>query len=73
MKIGLQDIDWKYVGATLARGDDNDQAAFLKAFVEECASWGTHHQVEMQLAAVNHLLTDNEKDVLAMLSYIGKT
>ena len=40
MKIGLQDIKWEYIGAKLANADDIEQAAFLKAFVKECLSWG---------------------------------
>ena len=70
MKLGLRkDIDWQYIGAMLARADDNDQAECLKAFVKECLSWGTHHQVEQQLAYINLKLTKEEREVLEMLSY----
>ena len=72
MKFGLKDMDWEYVGALLANGDDDDQAKFLKAFIKECNSWGTHYQVEMQLAMVNHLLTPEERETLSMLSYEDK-
>ena len=70
MKKGLMtEIDWAYIGASLAQEGDDNQAKFLKAFVKECKSWGTNYQVELQLAGVNHLLTDEEKETLSMLSY----
>ena len=65
----LKDIDWKLMGALLANKGDVEQADFLKAFIKECLSWGTRHQVEMQLASVNHKLTSDERELLAMLSY----
>jgi len=68
MRLGLRkDIDWQYVGALLARADNNDQAAFLKAFVKECRTWGTSLQVEQQLAAVNLKLTPEERETLKMI------
>jgi len=70
MRYGLmKDIDWSYVGARLANEGDKEQSEFLKAFIKECNSWGTHFQVQTQLAHVNHLLTDDEKETLSMLSY----
>jgi len=69
MKFGLQEIKWGYVGAKLAREDDNSQVEFFKAFVKECKSWGTDYQVGVQLAFVNDKLTPEEREVLAMLSY----
>ena len=69
MKFGLKDMDWEYAGALLAHEDDNNQAKFLKSFIKECNSWGTHYQVEMQLAHINHLLTPEERETLSMLSY----
>ena len=69
MRIGLQDTNWKYIGARLAQSDDNEQAAFLKAFVKECLTWGTHYQIGVQLAGVKHLLTADEKEILGQLSY----
>lgn len=35
MKIGLQDVDWGYVGAMLSRESDENQVRFFKAFVKE--------------------------------------
>jgi hypothetical protein len=70
MKLGLRkDIDWQYVGAMLARADDNEQAECLKAFVAECKTWGTSYQVEGQLASVNLKLTKEERETLEILSY----
>ena len=70
MKMGIRkDVDFEYVGALLAQADDDQQVQFLKSFVKECKSWGTRHQVEMQLAGVNALLTDDEKETLAMIGY----
>ena len=69
MKYGLIEIDWGYVASQLSHEGDNTQATFFKAFVAECGTWGTQFQVEKQLASVNHLLADEEKDVLGMLSY----
>ena len=70
MKLGLRkDIDWQYVGAMLARADDNEQVECLKAFVKECNTWGTKFQVECQLAAVNLRLTPEERETLKMIGY----
>lgn len=70
---GLAELDWKLAGAQLANCGDREQAEFLKSFVKECLSWGTRCQVEVQLAHVNHLLTDEEKSVLSMISYIDRS
>ena len=71
MRMGIRkDVDWEYLGALLAQTGDDDQAAFLKSFVNECNSWGTRHQVEMQLACVNRLLTLDEKNTLSMIGFI---
>jgi len=73
MKQGIiTEIDWSYIGAMLARSDDEEQTKFFKAFVKECQSWGTHYQVEFQLAGVNQNLTKEERDVLSMLGYERK-
>ena len=71
MRKGIvKEIDWEYLGALMARSDAGDQSLFLKAFIKECRSWGTHYQVEMQLAAINQLLTKEEREALAMITYI---
>ena len=68
MKLGLRkDVDWTYVGAMLARADDDDQAELFKAFVKECLTWVTHHQVESQLAGVNLKLSAVERETLSMI------
>jgi len=70
MKLGiLKEIDWTYAGALLANEDENAQAAFFKGFVKECLSWETGCQVDAQLAAVSHCLTNEEKEVLEQIVY----
>ena len=61
-------IDWKLAGAMLANADDNDQAEFFKTFVNECLSWGTFHQAQIQLANVNQKLDERDRRLLSMLS-----
>ena len=73
MRIGLQNADWEYIGAKLAQEDDAEQAKFFKAFLKECKSWGTNHQIEMQLCMINDKLTKEEKETLSMLTYIRET
>lgn len=71
MRLGLEDHDWKLIGSKLAHADDKEQTDFFRAFVKECKTWGTHYQVELQLAGVNRQLSDEEKDVLSMLGFNG--
>jgi len=68
MKLG-QEVDWQEVGAALAHADDGEQAECLKAFIKECKTWGTHYAIEQQLASVNFKLTQEEREILAMLGY----
>ena len=70
MRLGMmKEVDFEFAGATLAQADSEQQIAFFRTFVKECKSWGTHFQVETQLAVVNLELTREEKEVLAMLGY----
>ena len=70
MRFGIRkEIDWEYVGALCANEDDHNQAAFFKGMVAEISKWDTRWQGEQQLAHVNHLLSDEEKDLLSMISY----
>jgi hypothetical protein len=62
-------VDWRYIGATLAEVDGDNQIEFFKAFVKECKSWGTNLQVEMQLSYINRALTTEERKVLSMISF----
>jgi hypothetical protein len=61
--------DWKFLGAVLANDDESVQADFFKAFIKEINTWGTRMQREMQLIWVNKRLTDEEKELLACLSF----
>lgn len=70
MKKGIRtSVDWALIGAELAQESDVEQVEFIKAFIKECNSWGTRHQVELQFAFINEKLTDEEKEALSMLSY----
>ena len=70
MRQGIRtEIDWKLVGAELAQADDEQQAACFTAFCKECRSFGTHFQAESQLAFVNQKLSEENKELLKMLSY----
>ena len=69
MRFGLKDMDWEYVGSLFAHKDAKNQAKFFKAFLKECKTWGTHWQIEMQLAYINKLLTPEEREDLSMISY----
>ncbi len=70
MRYGIkQPFDWSLAGAELARQDDETQAQFFKSFLKECNTWGTHHQVEIQLSFINGKLTKEEREQLGMLSF----
>jgi hypothetical protein len=69
MVKGLINDNWGYVAACLANTDDENQIKFFKAFIEECKSWGTHFQIQQQLASINQKLDKEEKELLSMLSY----
>ncbi|MCK5602970.1 hypothetical protein KAR91_13895 [Candidatus Pacearchaeota archaeon] len=72
MQRGKDDpFTWEYLGALLAERSDEEQTKFIKSFLKECRSWGTRQEIEMQLAFINSKLTDDEKDLLGMLSYRG--
>lgn len=68
-RMGLALIDWKHVGATLARETSDEQIDFFRAFLRECGTWGTRLQVETQFAYISAALTPDERDALAMLAY----
>jgi hypothetical protein len=70
MRLGMRkEIDWAYIGAMMANADSNEQVEFFRAFVKECGKWGTHFQVESQLACINMNLSKEEREVLRMLGY----
>lgn len=69
MRIGVQELDWGYLGALLANQGDDAQVEFLKAFVKECRGWGTRHQVEQQMCYINLKLTSEEREVLSAITY----
>lgn len=71
MKRGIDTgIDWAFIGASLANGEAEEQAAFFAAFANECKTWGTHFQVEMQMISILRLLTKEQIEILEMLKEI---
>lgn len=70
-RIGLNPVDWKHVGAVLANSGSDEQLDFFRSFIKETQSWGTKHQIHMQLAEVNKDLTEEERDIISMLGYQG--
>jgi len=73
MKLGIiNEIDWKYVGALLANEDEEKQINFFKSFVSECKSWGTTYQIGIQLAEICQKLTNEEKEILSQITYLGE-
>lgn len=73
MKRGIMtEIDWKYVASILANEGDDVQSDFFKSFVAECNTWGTVHQVQMQMTNINAKLSDDEKETLSMIVYVGE-
>lgn len=72
MRIGLQNTDWGYIGAKLAQVDDNEQAEFFRAFVEEIKTFETQHQRDVQLSAIGSKLSNEEKKYLSVISYIDE-
>ena len=70
MRQGIyKEPDWQYLGALLAQQDDNEQVAFFQGFAAECRSWGTHLQIEQQLAYVNNGLSKEDRELLSMITY----
>lgn len=70
MKHGIRTgPDYALVGAELANSSAEEQIEFFKSFVKECLSWGTWHQAEMQLAAINDGLTEKEIELLGMIAF----
>lgn len=71
MKRGIMtEIDWKYIAAVLANEGEDKQSDFFKSFVAECNTWGTTHQVQMQMANINAKLSEDEKEMLSMIGYM---
>lgn len=70
---GLEDIGWEYLGALLANQDSKLQAKFFKAFLKEMRSWDTAWAREMQLTHIAKEFSEDDKDLLSVLSYREET
>jgi hypothetical protein len=57
-------INWKLMGAKLARLSDEEQAEFFKGFVFELKTWDTNASVQFQLAGVNIKMTPKEREYM---------
>jgi len=65
MKNGIiTTIDWSLIGATLAQESDEEQTEFFKSFIKEAQTYGTNHQMNLQMASINLKLTEDEKEIL---------
>lgn len=65
MKNGIiTQINWELVGAQLANEDAEIQAKALNAMAKEMLSWGTRHQAEMQVTAIQENMTEEAKELL---------
>lgn len=62
-------MDWELVAAYLANEGDDIQIKFFTRMLKEMRSWGTDYEIELQLAAVNSGLSDDDKELLTILSY----
>jgi hypothetical protein len=58
----------RMLGISLAHSSDEVQAEFFHNFAAECRSWGFIN-AEMQLAYVNAKLSDEDKELLAMIGF----
>jgi hypothetical protein len=69
MKYGTKDIDWAELGAMLAHTDDNAQSAFLASFCKELRlACGTHYNTELQMVYIQKKLSDEDQELLEVLS-----
>lgn len=70
MKLGCNnESDWcRTLAIALAHSSDATQAEFFSAFSKECLSWG-FLKAETQLASVNTKLSNENKELLAMLGF----
>ena len=66
------ETDWKLIGVNLANAGADNQADFLKSFIEEIYKLPSVYQSEIQLHAINSKLTNDEKEKLALICTIHK-
>jgi hypothetical protein len=65
-RIGDHSTTLQEQGRALARRQDDKQAEFLRAFLQEMLSWG-NFEAQMQLHYVNKHLTDEERELVSCL------
>lgn len=59
-------VDWKYLGAVLANEGSVAQVDFFKSFLDEMRSWGTNHQIELQLISIAKELSGADRGLLSL-------
>ena len=73
MRKGIMtEIDWEFIGSQLAVEDGEVQSKFFKSFIKEINSFETHFQGQQQLSSINSKLSKQEKEDLAMITFIEK-
>lgn len=55
-------INWKLMGAKLARLSDNEQVEFFTGFVKEMQAYESNQAAQMQLCYVNHALKEDVRE-----------
>jgi len=69
MQFGMF-VNWEFAGSLLATQNSEVQAKFLTAFCKEMKTWPTAYSQEMQLVCVCHLLSEEDRALLANLGPI---
>lgn len=68
----ITEIDWGYIGASLANLSDIEQVKFFKAFAGEFKQFGSTYQQDKQSLAINEKLTEEEKYIFATIGWDEK-
>jgi len=63
----MTEPDWSLIGSVLARSDAEKQIEFFRAFAAEVQTFGTMYQTGFQLAAINHGLNEQERDIISQI------
>ena len=71
MRNGLDKpiINWEYLGALLAREDDDVQAEFFKGFCAEVRKFPTAMGADMQMFAIGKQLSEDDKEIIKSISW----
>ena len=64
MRKGIAPLDWALIGAMLANLGEIEQTEFFTSFLNEMRSWGTNHQIQLQLIAIAKNLSGADRGLL---------